>query len=140
MELGIPQPLTRTRVCTPPPFGSGGKGYTRWLGGRVPIPTRGHTPWYSLYVCNLWFHTKVPSCQVYFIWFPSHPCSTLVSPLILLPPFVRASPLTPPPCSSFESSPAQLYPLSSLLYLCIRPTCFPSSLSVLASLSPLISL
>jgi hypothetical protein len=46
-----------TRECAPlPPFGSGGRstlaGKERG-GGRVPIPTRGHTLWYSLYVCNL---------------------------------------------------------------------------------------
>ncbi len=39
--------------CVPPP-GSGGRGtHTRWRergGGRVPIPTRGHTLWYSLYI------------------------------------------------------------------------------------------
>jgi hypothetical protein len=28
-ELGLPQPLTRRRVCPPPP-GSGGEGHTRW--------------------------------------------------------------------------------------------------------------
>jgi hypothetical protein len=28
-ELGLPQPLTRRRVCTLP-FGSGGEGHTRW--------------------------------------------------------------------------------------------------------------
>ncbi len=49
-ELGLPQPLTRRRVCPPP--GSGGRGTIageRGL-GRVPIPTRGHTLWYSLFI------------------------------------------------------------------------------------------
>ncbi len=48
-ELGLPQPLTRSRVC--PPLGSGGRGTLTGDrgGGKVPIPTRGHTLWYSLY-------------------------------------------------------------------------------------------
>jgi hypothetical protein len=35
----------------PPSFGSGGRGTLAGErgGGRVPIPTRGHTPWYSIY-------------------------------------------------------------------------------------------
>ncbi len=52
-ELGLPQPLTRSRVCPP---GSGGRGTLageRGL-GRVPITTRGHTLWFSLYVHTLW--------------------------------------------------------------------------------------
>ncbi len=40
---------------TPHPFGSGGRdtlaGERR--GGRVPIPTRDHTLWYSLYISTL---------------------------------------------------------------------------------------
>ncbi len=40
--------------CTPPPFGSGGRGTLAGErgGGRVPIPKRGHTLC-SLYVCTL---------------------------------------------------------------------------------------
>ncbi len=48
-ELGLPHPLTRRRVCTPPPFGSGG-GDTLACGtgsGGVPIRTRGQTLWYG---------------------------------------------------------------------------------------------
>ncbi len=50
-KFGLPQPLTRRRVC-PPPFGSGGRGTLAGERGgvRVPIPTRGHTLWYSLYM------------------------------------------------------------------------------------------
>ncbi len=41
-----PHPLTRRRVCRPPPlFDSGDRG--------VPIPTRGQTLWYSRYICTL---------------------------------------------------------------------------------------
>ncbi len=29
-ELGLPQPLTRRRVCPPPPLGFRGEGHTRW--------------------------------------------------------------------------------------------------------------
>ncbi len=28
-------------------------------GGRVPIPTRGHTLWYSIYLCTLWFRALI---------------------------------------------------------------------------------
>ncbi len=54
-ELGLPQHLTRRRVCPPTPPGSGGRGTFAGErgGGRVPIPTRGHTLWYSLYIRTL---------------------------------------------------------------------------------------
>jgi hypothetical protein len=50
----IPHPQAR-RVCPPPPIGSVGEGHTRLResGVGVLIPTRGHTLWYSLYVCTL---------------------------------------------------------------------------------------
>ncbi len=48
-ELELPQPLTRRRVSPPPLVLTDERG-----GGRVPIPTRGHTQWYSVYVCTLW--------------------------------------------------------------------------------------
>ncbi len=52
---GTPQPLTHRQVCPPPLVPGGGER----RGGRVPIPTRGITLWYSVYVCSLWFpHTK----------------------------------------------------------------------------------
>jgi hypothetical protein len=53
LELGLPQPLNRTRVF-PFPFWFRGEGHTRWLerGWESPNPTRGHTLWYSLYVCT----------------------------------------------------------------------------------------
>ncbi len=54
-ELGPPHPLSRRRVC-PPPFGPGGEGTLgcgRGVGG-VPILTRGHTLWCSLYISTLW--------------------------------------------------------------------------------------
>jgi hypothetical protein len=49
--MGLPQPLTRRRVCPPPPS-SGRKGILAGERGvgRVPIPTKGHTVWYSLYI------------------------------------------------------------------------------------------
>jgi hypothetical protein len=51
-ELGLPQPLTRRRVC--PPFGSGGRSTLACDrgGGRVPIPTKGHTLWCSIFICT----------------------------------------------------------------------------------------
>jgi hypothetical protein len=41
--------------CAHPPFGSGGRGTLAGErgGGRFPIPTRGHTLWYSSYICVL---------------------------------------------------------------------------------------
>jgi hypothetical protein len=47
-ELGLPQPLTSRRVYPPPPL------WFLW-GGGVLILTRGHTLWYSRYICTLWF-------------------------------------------------------------------------------------
>jgi hypothetical protein len=53
-ELGLPQPLTRRRVCPLPPRsgGSGTLAGERGV-GRVPIPTRGQTLWYSLHIRTL---------------------------------------------------------------------------------------
>ncbi len=57
-ELRLSQPLTRRRVCPPlppPPPVLGGR--SKLAGerevGRVPIPTRGHTLWYSLDIRTL---------------------------------------------------------------------------------------
>ncbi len=61
-ELELPQPLTRRRVWSPLWFR--GEGHTRWRERcwGVPIPTRGHTLWYSLYsvnvLCALWSRFK----------------------------------------------------------------------------------
>jgi hypothetical protein len=44
-----PSPLTRRRVCPPSWFPGEGHAGERG-GGRVPIPTRGPTLWYSLYI------------------------------------------------------------------------------------------
>jgi hypothetical protein len=70
-ELGLPQPLTRRRVC-PPPLGSGARGTLAGERGvgRVPIPTRGHTLWYSLYIRTLWslpIQFVLPSCLFFSI-------------------------------------------------------------------------
>jgi hypothetical protein len=53
-ELGLPYPLSRRRVC-PPALWSGGRGTLAGErgGGRVPIPTRGHALWCSLYISTL---------------------------------------------------------------------------------------
>ncbi len=68
-ELGVPQPLNRRRVC---PLGSGGRGTLAGERGvgRVPIPTRGHTLWYSLFIRTLWFDP--------FKIFKEHPCMGLL--------------------------------------------------------------
>jgi hypothetical protein len=49
-----PPTITRRREC-PLPFGTGGRGTLTGErgGGRVPIPTMGHTLWYSVYLCTL---------------------------------------------------------------------------------------
>ncbi len=41
--------------CAPPPLLPGGRATLAGDrgGGRVPIPTRGHTLWYSTYICTL---------------------------------------------------------------------------------------
>jgi hypothetical protein len=63
--VGIDTPPTPypQRVCPPPPCGSGGRGTlaSEKGGGRVPIPTREHTLWYSVNICTstLCF---LPSC------------------------------------------------------------------------------
>ncbi len=52
-ELGLPHPLSRRRLCPPTLCGRG-------VGG-VPIPTRGHTLWCSIYIRTLWsFHASFP--------------------------------------------------------------------------------
>jgi hypothetical protein len=55
-------------VCALPPLVLGGRGTLAGErgGGRVPIPTRGHTLWYSLYICTLWealSNTKLNFCR-----------------------------------------------------------------------------
>ncbi len=53
-ELGLPQPLTRSRVCPPPRFWGRGTLAGKRGVGRDPILTRGHTLGYSLYIRTLW--------------------------------------------------------------------------------------
>ncbi len=45
----------------PPPFGSGGRGTLAGERGvgRLPIPTRGQTLWYSLYIRTLWSYLSL---------------------------------------------------------------------------------
>ncbi len=49
-------PTPHPQMSVPPPFGSGGRGTLAGDrgAGRVPVPTRGHTLWYSIYICTLW--------------------------------------------------------------------------------------
>jgi hypothetical protein len=57
-ELGLPHPLSRSGECVPPPFdpgGGGGRAHSltgEGVGG-VPIPTRGHTLWCSIFISTL---------------------------------------------------------------------------------------
>ncbi len=50
--IGTPPTLHPQASVPPPPFGSGGRGKLAGERGgeRVPIPTRGHTLWYSVYM------------------------------------------------------------------------------------------
>jgi hypothetical protein len=74
--LGLSQPLSRQRVCPsekklplplPVLWGGAHSLARKGLGGRVPIPTRGHTLWYSLYICSLCLpHTY--ECVLYAYW------------------------------------------------------------------------
>jgi hypothetical protein len=60
--IGTP-PTPHPQASVPPPFGFGGRvtlAGERGV-GRVPIPTRGHTLWYSLYICTLWREHFLPA-------------------------------------------------------------------------------
>ncbi len=50
--MGLPHPSPAGECIPPPPFGWGGGAFSlaSERGGGVPIPTRGHTLWYSLYI------------------------------------------------------------------------------------------
>jgi hypothetical protein len=55
-ELGLPHPPLPAGECAPPPLWSGGEGTLacgRGVGG-IPIPTRGHTLWCSIFISTLW--------------------------------------------------------------------------------------
>ncbi len=57
----------------PLPFGSGGRGTLAGERrvGRVPIPTRGHTLWYSLYICTLCSPPSHQCCGSVTFWYGS---------------------------------------------------------------------
>ncbi len=63
-KLGLPHPLTRRRLCTPSPLGSGGKTHSldgeRWR-GVVPVPMRGQTLCYSICIYVLCTRIKKAS-------------------------------------------------------------------------------
>ena len=64
--VGIRTPPTpRPQASVAPSFGSGGRGTLAGEKGgeRVPIPTRGHTLWYSFYVCTLWVTGTMWACS-----------------------------------------------------------------------------
>ncbi len=44
--------------CAPPRLGGRGTLAGERGGGRVPIPTRGHTLWYSIYISTLWIYLR----------------------------------------------------------------------------------
>ncbi len=59
--------------CAPPPLGSGGRGTHAGErgGGRVPIPTRGHRLWYSLYIyvlCGVVHRVGVTQSSLSFMY------------------------------------------------------------------------
>ncbi len=49
-----PNPLPASECGPPPALGGGAHSLAERGVGRVPIPTRGHTLWYSLYLHTLW--------------------------------------------------------------------------------------
>jgi hypothetical protein len=49
-----PNPLLASECAPPPALGGGAHSLAERGVGRVPIPTRGHTLWYSLYLHTLW--------------------------------------------------------------------------------------
>jgi hypothetical protein len=52
-------PAPHPQASVPPPPGCGGRGTLadeRWV-GRVPIPTRGHTLWHSIYNTYIYIFT-----------------------------------------------------------------------------------
>ncbi len=55
-RIGTPPTPRPQASVSPPPFGSGGRGTLAGErgGGSVPIPTRGHTLWYSVNIRTLW--------------------------------------------------------------------------------------
>jgi hypothetical protein len=55
-----PTPHSQASVPLPPLVPGGGAHLLAIEGdGRVPIPTRGQTLWYSIFMCTLWFRQKV---------------------------------------------------------------------------------
>jgi hypothetical protein len=59
-------PTPRPQASVPSPLWLGGRGTLAGErgGGRVPIPTRGHTLWYSLYICTLWCRLSLLGSRV----------------------------------------------------------------------------
>jgi hypothetical protein len=60
--IGTP-PTPHPQASVPSSFGSGGRGTLAGerRGGKVPIPTRGHTLWWSLYIFTLWYQPSEAS-------------------------------------------------------------------------------
>ncbi len=64
-ELGFSNP-SPAGECAPPPFGTGGRAHSlaREGSGRVPIPKRGNTLWYSIYMyfvqCQIFLSFRPP--------------------------------------------------------------------------------
>ncbi len=66
-----PQASVPPPASPPPGSASGGKGTLageRGGGGRVPISARGHTLWYSIYVCTLCSSVLLYSIHSPFFW------------------------------------------------------------------------
>jgi hypothetical protein len=64
-ELGLPHP-SPTGECAPPLWFRGVEAHSlRERGGGVPIPTRGHTLWYSIYIRTFVLRSKSTSCHLH---------------------------------------------------------------------------
>ncbi len=72
--VGIGTPPTPHPQASVPPLWLGGRGTLSGErgGGRVPIPTRGHTPWYSIYMyfAPIWFYLTGSPWKKSWILFP----------------------------------------------------------------------
>ncbi len=68
-----------TGKCVPPRFrGGGAHSLAGERGGKVPIRTRGHTLWYSVYMCTLWCTHVDNGSFRFFMWFSKGPLSMTV--------------------------------------------------------------
>jgi hypothetical protein len=84
LELGLPQPLTRRRLCLPPVLGGGAHSLARGLGESQF--RRGHTLWYSLYISTVPLRqliTNSPILTIFVLYVPESTSILVVLYLLL---------------------------------------------------------